>query len=162
MKENIKIRNVCDGDSELLQKLASECPPLDVHTPYTYWVIARFFGKNSFIAEIDGKPLGYITSVENGEETLVWQIGIKKEVRGSGLAYLLIDKVIAPAIAAGRKVYVSIDRSNAPSNGAFSSYCRKNGLILKNLKTVALRSVTDADFYECEDLFLIEPDEKGC
>lgn len=41
----MKIRNVTERDTETLMNLAKNNPPLDVHTPYTYWVIAKYFSR---------------------------------------------------------------------------------------------------------------------
>lgn len=160
MNELVELRNVCEDDALLLQTLASECPPLDIHTPYTYWVIARFFGRSSFIAEISGEPVGYITSVDNGNELLIWQIGLKEKARGKGISEKLIRRVISDALAGGKKIFVSIDKNNQPSNGAFSAYCRRNGLKMTRERTVTLTSAVDPVFTESEELFRIEPDAK--
>ena len=82
MKQELMIRQVQPEDATLLRELARRCPPLDVHTHYTYWVIARYFGKNSFIAEQEGRGAAYITSVENNDTLLIWQIGITEALRG--------------------------------------------------------------------------------
>jgi hypothetical protein len=61
-----------EKDSETLFNLAKNNPPLDVHTPYTYWVIAKYFSDTSFILEQNGVPIGFITALETPEFIFIW------------------------------------------------------------------------------------------
>lgn len=155
MKQELMIRQVQPEDAALLRELARRCPPLDVHTHYTYWVIARYFGKNSFIAEQDGRGAAYITSVENNDTLLIWQIGITEALRGRGLSFELIDRVVTAARQAGKSVQVTIDRQNLPSNGAFRSYCRKKGYVLRRVGQLSLRDPLLPSFAEDEEIYEI-------
>lgn len=164
MDRSLIIRNVNEQDSKTLEYLASVCPPLDVHTPYTYWVICRYFSETSFIAEYDGIPVGYITGIDSGTEVLVWQIGIVDEMRGKGLSGALIDKIVSLAEKKGRLIHVSIDKSNENSNSAFRSYCRSHRMKMVRLGSVSLSSLVNTDFSENEEYYSIEPisqDDKG-
>ena len=88
----ITIRRADRNDAELLQKLSSQCKPLDVHTIYTYWVIVSYF--KCFILEENDMPIGFIASIETKDILLIWQIGILKDYRGVGYSYLLLDNLL--------------------------------------------------------------------
>lgn len=156
MKNEYTIRSITDNEASIIHTLAAMCPPLDVHTPYTYWVISRFFGHISFIAELNGKPIGFITSVDNGSELLIWQIGIISAERGKGFSYYLIDKVVSIARERNLKIIVSIDETNINSNAAFQAYCRKKRLLLKPVGSLSLTSMIDPSFAEAEAIYSID------
>ncbi len=49
--EEIEIRNVREDEDGVLQSLALACGgTLDVHTPYTYWVLTHYFAEYCFVA----------------------------------------------------------------------------------------------------------------
>src|SRR5690606_20196666 len=52
---SLRIRPTGPDDATLLRSLARRCPPLDLHTPYTYWVQATYFGDTCFVAELGGE-----------------------------------------------------------------------------------------------------------
>ena len=106
----ITLRNAAGSDAGLLRHMARSCPPLDLHTSYTYWVAAEYFGSGSYILEDDGICAGYIMTVQTPETIFVWQIGILPEYRGRGLSRRLIDRVLDDAAASGRQEGSSLSR----------------------------------------------------
>ena len=71
MVNNFKFRHPDENDAPLIQELARKCPPLDVHTVYTYWVICKFFSESCIIAEDNGVPFAYITAVETDDTVFI-------------------------------------------------------------------------------------------
>lgn len=153
--EKLAIRNVVESDNAILRYMAGKCSPLDVHTLYTYWIICKFYSKGSFILLSDDQPAGYIMSIETGEEVFVWQIGLLSEYRGKGYSNMLIDKVISYARAMNKNVGVSIALANKASYGAFSSYCRSNGLSFENDGSLSIRDMIDSSNDEDEQIYKI-------
>ncbi len=146
----ITLRNAAGSDAGLLRHMARSCPPLDLHTSYTYWVAAEYFGSGSYILEDDGICAGYIMTVQTPETIFVWQIGILPEYRGRGLSRRLIDRVLDDAAASGRGVEVTIAKNNAASFAAFTSAAGARGLVLEPKDTVELKDPDDPAFYENE------------
>ena len=146
----LKLRSVKGSDANLLHHLALSCPPLDVHTNYTYWVVAEYFGEGCYILEEDNESIGYIMTIQTKDEIFVWQIGILDEFRGQGYSSLLIEKVISNAILTKRDVYVTIAKDNIVSFSAFSSVVKKSGLKMIPVDTVVLKDIDDSSFYENE------------
>ncbi len=150
---NFHIRPVEEQDAALLRTMAQACPPLDVHTPYTYWVIARFFGHLSFLLLLEDRPVGYITALDIPEGVFVWQIGILPEYRGRALSRKLIGAVAEQA--AGKPVWVTIDPANTGSRSAFEAYCRAQGLFMQPAGALALQAKDLPDFLEREIVYRI-------
>ena len=151
----LTIRPVVESDVSLLLSLANECPPLDIHTPYTYWVLCHLFKAGCFIALENERPIGFITSVVEGKRSLLWQVGVIESHRGQGVAQHLINSVV---IYAKRlhllAVEVSIDPNNINSKSTFLSYTKMHNLSFDQIGTVELKD--DASkFYEFENLYMI-------
>ncbi len=133
----ITFRHVKEGDAALLRHLALNCPPLDVHTPYTYWINACFFGTYSFLAYDMKKPIGYIMCLPKDDLLFVWQIGLLDEYRGKKLSYSLIKLAFENAENCGiKKMAVTIAPDNLASYNAFKNYCVENGYTFTKTEAV--------------------------
>jgi L-2,4-diaminobutyric acid acetyltransferase len=127
------IRNVGPQDVGVLRTLAKASPPLGVHTAYSYWKVAYLHRRHSYIAETrEGKAIGFITCETTSDRpdlAFIWQIGVLPEFRRQGVALKLLDTACRNAEKDGiRRFEVTIDPSNAESNGLFQSYCARAGL----------------------------------
>lgn len=150
----IAIRPVSETDAVLLHRLAVLCPPLDVHTHYTYWVLCHLSGNGCFVAEDDGVPVGFTTSLRDGDSIFLWQIGILPSHRGTGLSSRLIGAVVEHAGAQGvAELQFSIDPSNVASRAAFAAFAEGTQSSLTRIGSVDLH---DDDLDEVEDLYRIE------
>jgi predicted GNAT family acetyltransferase len=137
--------------------LANRCQPLDLHTPFTYWVISKYFGKNSFILESNNQNIGFITSIYNDQFFCIWQIGIIDEYRKKGLSTLLIDKAINYAVAKNYKtIQVSIAPNNKDSYCSFVNYSIQKGYSMTKVSDLTVLDSIIQNFEEQEDLFEIE------
>lgn len=148
----IEYRNIQPEDAVLLRHLAESCPPLDVHTHYTYWVVANYFGMCGFIAEDNGMPIGYIMAVETKNCVFVWQIGIIESYRGKDISRDLIKRVHEVAKTKELPLEVSIADENIPSRSAFSNYCKHNKCQMERIGMVEL---SDDSFDEKEVFYKI-------
>ena len=151
------IRSVTTEDAGVLHSLATQCPPLDVHTPYTYWVLTHMFADGCFVAEVDGNPIGFITTVRKNSVAFLWQIGVTEAHRGTGLATRLLAEVVSWARSLNiTAVQLSIDPANVASTMAFTSFCAANELSLRRIGTLDLTIESDPTFVEHEDIFEID------
>jgi len=152
----VSLRSVTAQDAVLLHSLARACPPLGVHTHYTYWVQAAFFGQECFVLELDGRPVGFITSVTAGDRQLIWQIGVLQEHRGRGYSRLLIDAVLRTAVMRGRtEVEFSIAPGNDASLAAFRGYAEKEHLEMVEAGSLRLTDPDDPHFLEFEHVYAL-------
>lgn len=145
-----KIRNITEKDSSVLHYLAKRCYPLDVHTNYTYWVIAKYYGECSYIIEYNGVPVGYIISVDTPSVLFVWQIALLKEHRGNRLSAILIEAVVQCAKRLSKNLELTIAPDNASSYFSFNNYCLKNQIIFKEIGEVDIHDPDNPDFHEYE------------
>ncbi len=169
--QTFKLRPVNAKDAETLRTLALACPPLDVHTPYTYWVISRFFGHISFLLEREEievgqktgvrTPVGYITALDTPETVFVWQIGILPQYRGQKFSRMLIDAVYQQSKRLGKDMCTTIDDDNECSKAAFISFCARNALRLQSVDTLELKAADLPDFYEAERIYRIGNGKDG-
>ena len=143
----ITIRNVEKTDNALLRHLAKQCPALDLHTQYTYWVNTYYFNKSSFILEDDGKPIGYIMALNTPDVIFIWQIGIIKEYRGKGLSYKLISAVMEYAKSINKPIEVTIASNNKSSFNAFKSAALKQNLKMIKSDVVNIIDLDDDTFF---------------
>lgn len=122
--DEITLRRVIEADAGLLYALATKCPPLDAHTPYTYWFVCRYFHHCSFILEVNGVPAGYVMAVKTDDCVFLWQIGLLPSIRGKGYAQVMIDRVMRCAAILGLPVQMSMLADNLVSKNAFRKYCQ--------------------------------------
>lgn len=149
------VRPVQKTDNALLRHLAKQCPTLDLHTPYTYWVNTYYFNKSSFILEDDGKPIGYIMALNTPDAVFVWQIGIIKEYRGKGLSYKLVSAVMEYAKNINKPIEVTIASTNIGSFNAFKSAAIKHNLQMIKSDTIDVKDLDDNTFLESEIRYII-------
>lgn len=153
----IVVRSATPADHDLLRNLALACPPLDVHTPYTYWVQTTYFHHQCFVAEHAGSPVGFVTSISNREATLVWQVGVLAHMRGRGIGRALVDAVVAWCKDRGVPGFqVSINPRNAASMALFQAVASALNGGLERVSDVDLHDSSDPDFRELEDLYLLQ------
>lgn len=147
---DLTLRSATAADAAVLRDLARRCHPLDVHTPYTYWVVCNFFGKGCFLLELEGEPVGYLMTVRTPECLFVWQIGLLEPYRGQKHSQMLIGAAAECAAELGLEIQLSIAPENAASYGAFSAYCRDHGMVLEPCGQISLTDLGDLTFREEE------------
>ena len=153
--ENFKINNITTNDIAEIRKCVSECNPLDMHTPYTYWVISNFFNECSFKISYNNKIIGFITSIKSFKNVFfIWQMAVLPDYRNMGLVQILIDNVVKVIKKQNTySLYVSIDASNIKSKHSFSKYAKnKNYTFVKNGE-LHLTDLLINDFVEDENIY---------
>ena len=135
------IQNVSETDHCILRHLASECGSLDVHTHYTYWVMCKYFGSNSFILYEGMEPIGYIMALETADTVFIWQVGILPEYRHLKLSHELYDAVFKVAKNKGKDVELSIAPDNRASYGAFESYCNGCDISFEKIGSATVKDI---------------------
>ncbi len=131
-------REFAETDAECALNLARSCPPLDVHTPYTYWVVSRYYGDTCYLIEDDGDPVGYLLAIPKGATLFLWQLGIVESHRGKGLTALLFDALASSAKGMFDAVELTISPGNGASYGALASWCRSHQLAIERLNPIVV------------------------
>ena len=136
----MRIRSCHEGDLDAIRKFVDFCRPLDLHTPFTYWVLLHFFGSTCFVMEEEGKLIGFVTAMTGSDREgvcFLWQIGVDPSYRGKHHADRLIERVVEVATAKGcRAVQVTIAPENKESFSLFSRVAAQRGLAMKRIGVV--------------------------
>ena len=124
--EHITIENLREDMTGVARNIVMSCQELDLHTPYTYWVLAKYYHDTCFIMKADNQTAGLITGINNDGIGFVWQIGILEEYRRKGYSYYLIDRQFRQFKSLGvQRVELTIEEGNKASLAAFQGYCSK-------------------------------------
>jgi len=152
---NFKINNITINDIPEIRKCVSKCNPLDMHTPYTYWVIANFFSECSFTISCDNKIIGFITSIKSFNNVFfIWQMGVLPDFRKMGLAQILINTVVEVIKKQNvYSLYASIDINNMESMHSFGKYAKNKNYALLKSGELHLTDLLIKDFIENENIY---------
>lgn len=131
-------RGCTEADADLILNLARACPPLDVHTAYTYWVVCHLYGGTSSILMDDQEAVGYIMGVPKDRTLFIWQLGVLPRYRGQGLTALLFNALLSSSASRFDEIELTIAPDNNASFGALASWSRANGLRIEELGIIAV------------------------
>lgn len=128
----MKIRSMEPKDIAEVRKLIDFCKPLDLHTPFTYWILSEYFNNTCLVLEDEDAIVGYTGGMKSSSMDGVfylWQIGLMPDYRGKGYFSMLLDKIIEEVKALGCNfLEFSVLSDNYQSINAFSNYTKKKGL----------------------------------
>jgi len=151
----LKVLSATPAEYLKFRQMAINCPPLDVHTPYTYWVVVNFFSDECFFLVDDDKIVGSIMTLTKGNTIFVWQIAILEEYRSKGYSAMLYGSVFEYGKEHGmKKIMVSIDPGNKRSLAALYSFCEKNAYTVEVSGDIDI-DIPDESCKEFEDLYSI-------
>lgn len=149
------VRQLTADDSELLLNLARACPPLDVLTAYTYWMVSHLYSSTSYVL-VDGatgRTAGYVMGLPGEDTMFCWQLGILPEFRGWGGSGLLFAALANRAVELELdKMEMSIGTRNEVSRSALASFVRDWGGTAEALRDIV---VPERDDDESETLVVM-------
>eukprot|EP01013_Petalomonas_cantuscygni_P027766 TRINITY_DN5093_c0_g1_i1.p2 TRINITY_DN5093_c0_g1~~TRINITY_DN5093_c0_g1_i1.p2 ORF type:complete len:184 (+),score=26.02 TRINITY_DN5093_c0_g1_i1:204-755(+) len=90
----LNLRRPTQEDGVLLWRLVEECAPLERNTCYAYVLMASDFADSCVLAELDGRPAGFLIAYHpprRPEVLFVWQIGVLPTARGHGVGRAMLD-----------------------------------------------------------------------
>ncbi|MCQ1528437.1 GNAT family N-acetyltransferase [Lutispora saccharofermentans] len=154
----MKIRPMESGDIGAVRELIDICKPLDLHTPFTYWILSEYFNNTCMVLEDEGTIVGYAGGIKSSSMEgifYLWQIGLLSGYRGKGYFSLLLDRIIEEIKKSGcHSLEFSVLSDNYQSISAFSGYAKNKGLPMK--KRGSLRFYDKLAGEECkEDIYRI-------
>lgn len=117
-------RNPTPEDAATIWQLVVDSGVLDHNSPYSYLILCKHFADTCIVAECDEEIVGFVTAYRpppSPEIVFVWQIGVKKSMRGRGLGGALLDALVRQA-ACENVTY--LDATVTPSNHASQSLFR--------------------------------------
>lgn len=117
-------------DGVLINKLVASCPPLDTNSAYCNLLQASHFSDTCVVAKNqDQEAVGFVSGYRLPSDPSIyflWQVGIREDARGIGLAQQMIEHILArPEQASIRYLTTTITKDNAPSRKMFSAWAEK-------------------------------------
>jgi L-2,4-diaminobutyric acid acetyltransferase len=128
---NIIIRPPSLNDGAAITRLVKESQTLDVNSSYLYFLLSDHFSQTCAIAELDQRPVGFVTAyrLPNDPSVLfVWQVAVDPSMRGQGLALRLLQNLAARDwFEQIQQVQCTISPSNKASNALFAKWANQLG-----------------------------------
>ena len=141
------IRELSESDIPDIRQFIRECPPLELHTFYTYWVLIHHFQDLCLMDEVAGNINGIITGLKSTAESdmvFLWQLGVRPGSRGKGISRKLLQEFTSRSKRLGaRRIQVTIEPGNRASLAAFSTFSDTIGSRLEKTETVIGEPQTD-------------------
>ncbi|WP_069447724.1 diaminobutyrate acetyltransferase [Vibrio scophthalmi] len=119
------------NDGNRIHALIANSPPLDTNSAYCNFLQASHFSDTCVLAEFDGSAAGFISAYikpQSPNELFVWQVAVDEKFRGQGLAYQMLNELLA-RLAPGGIEYVetTITKDNQGSWALFKKLDREHG-----------------------------------
>lgn len=130
-RSNIKFRKPTLEDGSDIWALISECKPLDENSMYFNLVQCDHFADTCILAERDGHTVGWISGhipPDKPDTLFVWQVAVREEARGIGLAGRMLRALFdRPELAGVHRIETTITKDNKASWGLFHAFAKKRG-----------------------------------
>lgn len=125
------IRPAREDDIAAVMTLVSGSPYVQCHTEHTYWILLRYGGRYTFVAEADGAVVGYASGVRSTvdpELFFIWQVVVAPEHRRDRLALNLVRELTDLAATDGCRVFhTAISSDNTATIGLLDQWTRQTG-----------------------------------
>lgn len=145
-------------DGRRLWEIASDSQVLDVNSPFAYVLWCHDFAATSIVAEIDGRPIGFVTGYQrpdNPAVLMVWQVAVDHAARGNGVAATMLHKLFLRCASAGMvAMHTTISPDNEASQRLFASVAAARGLELRRQDLFDAALFPDA--HQPEQLYRLE------
>lgn len=120
---SLRIRKPKKADGARVWKLIKSIEKLDDNSMYCNLLQCSHFASTCALAEMDGKPVGWISGYrppESPDTLFVWQVAVHPNARGRGVAKRLIRELLQrPECQEVRQVHSTITRDNKASWALF-------------------------------------------
>lgn len=157
-EQDLDLRTLSVADAVDLQKAVIACPPLTLHTPYTYWVILSRSPDLCFGAWAGGELAAFSLAVPTfRRHAFIWQIGVLPELRGQRLGQHLLDRVWHVARESGlTAMEATIAVDNESSIATFRVFAETHELGFQECGEIVSRDAVGAEA-EREIEYLLRP-----
>lgn len=159
--DGVAVRGVHTDDGALLWQLARDAGGVDLNSPYAYMMMCRNFTATSAVAEVFGRPAGFVMAHRlptRPHVLFVWQVAVLPEFRGLGIAKRLLDGLVdQPDCLGVRKLEATVTPSNKASAALFARFAKARGAEL-DIRAGFAKDDFPADArHEEERLFTVQP-----
>lgn len=156
--QNLTFRPLGVADVVDLQQAVRDCPPLTLHTPYTYWVALSKASGLCIGAWREDELAGFVVAMPTTRSRLfVWQIGVRSSFRGRQVGQVMLRKAWQAAEKLGLdSLETSIEPSNKASAATFASFAKAENLSFNAIGTASIRDPA-GKVAEREIEYLLQP-----
>lgn len=109
-----------------VHELVQRCPPLDLNSSYSYFLLCSHFADTCVVAEQDGVTVGFLSAyrLPAAPHTLfVWQVAVDASARGRQLAGRMLEEVLRrPACSGVQLIETTVSPSNNASRRVFERF----------------------------------------
>lgn len=137
-------------------RIARDSRSLDLNSSYAYLLWCADFSATSAVATCGEDVVGFVTGYVPPDDPgtiMIWQVAVRDEFRGRGVARALLNAVIDRGGFTWLKC--TVGRSNDASAALFTGLADERHAILSRTTKFATSDFPDA--HEPEDLFVIGP-----
>ncbi|MGI6488196.1 MAG: diaminobutyrate acetyltransferase [Syntrophothermaceae bacterium] len=121
----IRLRVPCVEDGAAIWELVKNTRVLDINSPYSYLMFARYFQDTCVAAEDAGKIVGFVSAFRSpaaAEVIFVWQVAVEEAYRRRGLGMAMLTHLLNSQACRGIRF---LEITVTPSNQAASSLYRR-------------------------------------
>ena len=122
------IRKPLKEDGSRVWALVKDSGSLDLNSAYCYIMLCEFFKDTCVLVEKEKELAGFISAyILPGEpETLfIWQVAVKSNFRGKGLAKSMIRDILGRGLNNVRFIKTTVTPSNSASSALFKSIAKE-------------------------------------
>ncbi|RPA12604.1 diaminobutyrate acetyltransferase [Gordonia sp. OPL2] len=156
----VDYRQPTADDGARLWEIASDSKVLDVNSSYSYVLWCHDFATTSIVAEVDGRPVGFVTGYRRQTDPstlMVWQVAVDDDYRGHGIAGTMLHRLFDRGQRSGVvAMHTTISPDNTASQRLFESVAQRRGLRFERRDLFGEGQFPDS--HEPEDLYILEPD----
>lgn len=147
-------------DGGEMWRLVRASKPLDLNSCYAYLLLCHHFSETCVVAERGEEVVGFVSAYRppaSPEAVFVWQVAVRAEMRGRGLATSMLIELLRRRGCEGVTfVEATVSPSNEASWALFRALARGLGARCEK-KLLFPRGMFDEEGHEEEVLFRIGP-----
>ena len=123
------LRNPLLRDGAAICWLVKTSQPLERNSCYAYLLLCQHFSDTCVVAEQGGEIVGFLSAYRppaSPEVIFVWQVAVRQEVRGRGIATAMLTELLSrKACWEATALETTISPSNRASQALFRSLARQ-------------------------------------
>jgi L-2,4-diaminobutyric acid acetyltransferase len=147
-------------DGLAIHQLIQRCPPLDLNSSYSYYLLCQHFAETCVVVEQEGRIGGFLSAYrrpDRSDTLFFWQAAVDAPLRGQGVAQQLLEALVErPACAGVRYLETTIAPSNIPSRRLFYRFAEQRRYPLEEHPFLDPKDFGDQQ-HEAERLVRIGP-----
>jgi len=130
----IEYRKPVASDGMAINRLITDCAPLDVNSAYCNLLQCDHFRDTCIVAEIGGEIVGWISAYvkpDSPDTLFVWQVAVSSKARGRGLGRKMLSTLLMRDACEGvLNIQTTITLDNQASWALFRSFARRADSVL--------------------------------